>query len=454
MNHFTRMLLGGFAGLLGWALIEPGSRAAVASSVAWNSFEMRLILVWGLLIGLSIGGYNGYLQGSRTHVVRGLALGGLLGAIGATLGYGFGGRLEEALFGPMSMVQVNGNLITKLLARVTALLPLGVCLGAAIGASTIDWRRALHGAIGGAIGAGAGAILFDLVGYIMSGVSLTLQGVPAGSTGEVGQIPRAIFALAMGSMIALFIGLVEQLARQAWVRQALGRNEGREWAIYGARTAIGRSETVQIPIFGDLAIAPVHAFIDRRGHEYWLLDAGSGAPTFLNGQPVAAAPLMPGAQIQVGNTMLQFLLRGNAPAPSYAPIPGPAVAQPMPVPSVPPLQPSPMPSMPSPSMPTTVMAPPAAAGPALVAVDGPLRGQRFPLVGVLEIGRESTGLPLPFDSGVSRRHATISVAPTGLLLNDLGSTNGSFVNGVRVSTSLLRPGDRVRFGGSEFVVEQ
>lgn len=452
MNNITRMLLGGFAGLLGWALIEP-THPAVAGSADWGAFEMRLILVWGLLLGLAIGGYNGYLQGSRLHVIRGLALGALLGAIGATFGYGVGGRIEDALFGPIPLIEARGNIVMLIVARVVALTPLGVFLGAGIGAGTADWRRAVHGAIGGAIGASAGAVLFDLVGAVVSGFTLTMQGVQPGQQGETGQIPRAIFALAMGCMIALFIGLVELLARQAWVRQALGRNEGREWALYGARSAIGRSETAQIPIFGDMAIAPVHAFIDRRGHEYWLTDAGSGAPTFLNGQPVASAPLMSGAQIQVGNTMLQFLLKGAArpqaiPPPGYAPAPMQAYPAP-PAQAVPP-QPVPMPG---PSMPTTVMAPQQPSGPALVGVDGPLKGQRFPITGVLEIGREASGLPLPFDSGVSRRHATVTLAPTGLLLQDLGSTNGTFVNGARVSTALLRGGDQVRFGGSAFVVE-
>src|SRR5207248_6611411 len=102
------------------------------------------------------------------------------------------------------------------------------------------------------------------------------------------------------------------------------------WPLYAPRNMIGRNELAQIPIFGDPAVAPVHAFIDRQGHDYWLADGGSGAPTFLNGQPIATAQLANGAHIQVGNTVLQFLLKGSAPVPTgYATpmAPSPAMAQ-------------------------------------------------------------------------------------------------------------------------------
>jgi pSer/pThr/pTyr-binding forkhead associated (FHA) protein len=236
-------------------------------------------------------------------------------------------------------------------------------------------------------------------------------------------------------MIGLFIGLVEQVARSAWVRQSLGRNEGREWALYAPRSAIGRNELAQIPIFGDAAIAPLHAFIDRRGHEYWLADAGSGAPTFLNGQPIAAAPLVHGSHIQVGNTVLEFLTKGRTSAGGRQyPLSAPTVAQP------------------APTTPTVAMPAPGNT-PTLVATDGPLAGQRYPLTGSLELGRDASGVPLGFDTSASRRHASITPSPSGLALADLGSTNGTYVNGQRVLSATLKPGDLVRIGATTFRVE-
>lgn len=64
------------------------------------------------------------------------------------------------------------------------------------------------------------------------------------------------------------------------------------------------------------------------------------------------------------------------------------------------------------------------------------------------IGREArNALPL-LDPGVSRFHAELIRLGKDYLLRDLGSANGSFVNGVRVSEQLLNDGDVLRFGAS------
>lgn len=47
---------------------------------------------------------------------------------------------------------------------------------------------------------------------------------------------------------------------------------------------------------------------------------------------------------------------------------------------------------------------------------------------------------------VSRRHAEICSVDGGFVLRDLASTNGSFVNGTRVTEQRLSPGDRIRIG--------
>jgi hypothetical protein len=56
------------------------------------------------------------------------------------------------------------------------------------------------------------------------------------------------------------------------------------------------------------------------------------------------------------------------------------------------------------------------------------------------------------DTGVSRRHAEVTVGAAGIRITDLGSTNGTYVNGVRVTTTSLNDGDRVTVGGSELVL--
>jgi pSer/pThr/pTyr-binding forkhead associated (FHA) protein len=68
--------------------------------------------------------------------------------------------------------------------------------------------------------------------------------------------------------------------------------------------------------------------------------------------------------------------------------------------------------------------------------------------GPFVMGRSrSCDLRLP-SGDASRRHAEIVPDEGGFLLRDLASTNGTFVNGERVSEHRLRPGDRIQIGSS------
>jgi pSer/pThr/pTyr-binding forkhead associated (FHA) protein len=308
--------------------------------------------------------------------------------------------------------------------------------------------------------------------------------------GEVGAPGRALMALLLGALIALFIGLVERIARSAWLRLQLGCNEGKEWSIDSAQTFIGRSEGAHVPLFGDPNVAPVHCSIQRQGPNYVLVDGGSPMGTYLNGQRIQSALLAPGSQIQVGGFVLTFLMKNQAapyrgpeayPGQAYpyggAPVqPGPAprAPAPMPNPGVPnpgmagaaPYAGAPMQGAPMPGAPTQVM--PAAGGGmptmaygagvlpggfTLVAIDGPMVGQRFPVGGPVEIGREGSGVRLGHDANASRRHAVVSPGMGGLAVQDLGSTNGTFVNGQRVNQASAGPGDLIKVGSTTFRVE-
>lgn len=55
------------------------------------------------------------------------------------------------------------------------------------------------------------------------------------------------------------------------------------------------------------------------------------------------------------------------------------------------------------------------------------------------------------DASVSSRHAEIEQEADAFHLHDLGSTNGTFVNGEQVSDAVLRHGDEIRFGVVEAV---
>ena len=95
------------------------------------------------------------------------------------------------------------------------------------------------------------------------------------------------------------------------------------------------------------------------------------------------------------------------------------------------------------------------AGETLKITGGNAAGQDINLEQELVIGRSTPGLgSLGGDSEISRVHARVFHDPSGrLMIEDLGSTNGTFVNGNRISGQQpLNPGDEVRVGQTSMSV--
>src|SRR4051794_21542872 len=96
------------------------------------------------------------------------------------------------------------------------------------------------------------------------------------------------------------------------------------------------------------------------------------------------------------------------------------------------------------------------AGETLKVTAGNATGQDVPPERELVIGRSTPGIgSLGGDSEISRVHARVFRDPSGqLTVEDLGSTNGTFVNGNRISSPTpLRPGDELRVGQTTLGVE-
>lgn len=121
--------------------------------------------------------------------------------------------------------------------------------------------------------------------------------------------------------------------------------------------------------------------------------------------------------------------RNAAPAPAGGGRRGPAAAAPAPAP-----------------------APAAGKGPSKVVVIEPVtaKGQSWTLGDEVTVGRATgCGVPLTDDSTVSQLHARIFRKDGRVLVEDLGSTNGTFLNGKRVSAPVpLRVRDRLQIGAT------
>lgn len=88
-----------------------------------------------------------------------------------------------------------------------------------------------------------------------------------------------------------------------------------------------------------------------------------------------------------------------------------------------------------------------AFGWALVVERGPRAGLTYVLpAGETSAGRDAGSDIFLGDVTVSRHHARFTVDERGLRVEDLGSTNGTYVNGKRVDAFLLSAGDEVMIG--------
>jgi pSer/pThr/pTyr-binding forkhead associated (FHA) protein len=79
---------------------------------------------------------------------------------------------------------------------------------------------------------------------------------------------------------------------------------------------------------------------------------------------------------------------------------------------------------------------------------GPNTGKVYPLeVPEIFLGREASNGVAINDGEISRKHAKLSLQGSTYMIQDLGSTNGTFINGQRIiGTQVLNPGDTVSFG--------
>jgi len=89
----------------------------------------------------------------------------------------------------------------------------------------------------------------------------------------------------------------------------------------------------------------------------------------------------------------------------------------------------------------------------LRGVSGPTFGKTHAVVGAIMIGRSNDcDVCIPSDE-ISRHHAKLQVVPDGVMAEDLGSANGTFVNNQRVHGSvLMKPGDELRLDTVRFML--
>ena len=219
-----------------------------------------------------------------------------------------------------------------------------------------------------------------------------------------------------------------------------GPDTGRMFAL-GEETVLGRDDTADIVLedpSGELSRR--HARVGLSNGAAVVEDLGSTNGTFLNGERVSGSrPLHTGDQIRIGQNALEF-----APIETEAVAQAPALGDPQATRARPvqaPQEPR------TPDEPEPTFAPAGSEG-ELVILSGPGVGTKAAVTGnSATIGRAPECDLQVLDSEVSRLHAKVSVRDGVATIDDLHSSNGTYVDGERIlERTTLAPGDRIQIG--------
>ncbi len=303
-SYFYLSIAGGFGAFCAWAAVEPFYDDAAIQQGAPNARAILPALLFFPSVSGSIGLFLGAVEGLICRNVRRAAISALVG-----LGVGFGAGIVAifpvgivyALFHGMAMGALgNGSrglfLLLQLTGRGLAWSMAAITAGIGQGIAVREPKVIINGLIGGVLGGLLGGLLFDPIEMLIG-------------NGDRATLSRAVGFVTIGVMVGLFVGLVEQFTKSAWLLMCAGPLAGKQFVIFRNPTVIGSSPKADVYLFKDEAIEPRHAFIYDRGGRFEIQDAQSADGTYVNGYPIKSHILQPGDKIVLGKTVLEFELR-------------------------------------------------------------------------------------------------------------------------------------------------
>jgi hypothetical protein len=295
-------MAGGCAAFVGWVF---GRLPQVDNSVAEAAVRGMFL---GMLVAAGVGLVDalwGYSLRQFFSVLVRVAVALLVGGVGGFLG----GAVGQLLYNwtDLALFLVLGWTVT------------GFLIGASPGLFDLVGRTLLNEDVRGAARKVRNGVLGGTVGGLLGGGLYLLLGAAwarafRGDTESLWS-PSAWGFVALGLCIGLLIGLAQIILMEAWVKIESGRRAGKEVILSRSAITIGRAESCDLGLFGDMTVAKLHARIVRQGNQYLLEDAESPSGTYLNGEQIKRpTPLRSGDVIQIGQVSLRFGERQQRPA--------------------------------------------------------------------------------------------------------------------------------------------
>ncbi len=237
-----------------------------------------------LFIGLFLGIGEGVFYGSKEKAFKYALIGaGVSIVIGLVSGY-----LAQWMYS--EMLTDDPADFTAAIVRGLGWAIMGLGIGVAAGLIKPEKKRLLFCALGGLGGGFVGGFLFNYVCDIIPN--------------DV--VARGVAIVIMGLLIGLGVGMLEQFAKQAWLKVIRGEFEGKEYLVFSGTTSIGNNGKNTIVLFKDKLIGPHHCDIKLEGSKYVLIDCGTPMGTVVNGNRTARHILRQGDAIAIGNSVLVF----------------------------------------------------------------------------------------------------------------------------------------------------
>ena len=267
----------------------------------------RLRFVAALLIFPAIAAFIGLFIGAADGIMcrlpRRIFLGGAVGLVFGFVGGFLSGILAELVYSPLTHFagEHAGTLRFGLqtAGRGLASAMAGMAMGLGQGIALRSKRLLLYGFLGGLIGGLLGGLLFDPIDLLILGTDK-----PSSA------LSRWVGFAVIGATVGLMIGIVERLARDAWLQMTHGPLVGKEFLVFKDVMRLGSSPKSEIYLFNDPAVAPQHAVIRATGGLYEIENTCPETPVCVNGRPVQRARLRHSDRIALGRTAFVFQRQG------------------------------------------------------------------------------------------------------------------------------------------------
>jgi hypothetical protein len=283
---------------------QSASRASMTLrqlSARASAASLLLFPLMAGLIGLSLGAVDGII----CRLPRRALLSGLIGLVVGFIGGFISNILAGIVYAPLShlaMAQtgVGGSLtglgfMLQMIGRSLAWALAGSAMGLGQGIALRSPRLLIYGLLGGIVGGLLGGLSFDPIDLLLLG-----DHNPSAAWSRL--IGFSVIGLAVGGLI----GVVELLARDAWLRMTQGPLAGKEFLLFKDVMNLGSSPRSDIYLFNDPLVLPDHAILRAVGDEFEIESRQRDLRVLLNNRPVQQARLRHGDQVTIGRTLFVF----------------------------------------------------------------------------------------------------------------------------------------------------